>query len=431
MKRIAALLLAACLCLAACGREEEAPAAEEAEEGVALNVVTSYGVDDGNRRNYEAAVAGYEAATGNRVNDNSSVSNEDWKSRVLTDFMTGSEPDVLFYFTNVDADPFINAGKVVSIEEIREEYPDYATNMKESMMAVASDGKHYAVPSSGYWETLFVNRRVLSACGVSIPGPDYTWDTFLEDCRRIKEAGYIPIACSLYEIPHYWFEFAVMNNGSLAGHMEIPVVDEAGVLVDDPASRKWIAALEDIKELYEAGYFPDDTLTAADAETVAMFGNGEAAFLIDGSWKLGYFTKNFARRIEDYVVAYVPGKGQRPASDTVGGISMGYFITRKAWEDPAKQAAAVEFVFHMTSEEVLGTFVTTEVTALVNGTETSGLSTIQQSAADANVHITGLAGAVQDAISGEAKSELFINIPKVITGQMTAREAVEAAIRRN
>lgn len=176
---------------------------------------------------------------------------------------------------------------------------------------------------------------------------------------------------------------------------------------------------------------PDNTLTAADAETVAMFGNGEAAFLIDGSWKLGYFTKNFARRIEDYVVAYVPGKGQRPASDTVGGISMGYFITRKAWEDPAKQAAAVEFVFHMTSEEVLGTFVTTEVTALVNGTETSGLSTIQQSAADANVHITGLAGAVQDAISGEAKSELFINIPKVVTGQMTAREAVEAAIRRN
>ena len=75
MKRIAALLLAACLCLAACGREEEAPAAEEIEEGVVLNVVTSYGVDDGNRRNYEAAVAGYEAATGNRVNDNSSVSN--------------------------------------------------------------------------------------------------------------------------------------------------------------------------------------------------------------------------------------------------------------------------------------------------------------------------------------------------------------------
>lgn len=431
MKRIAALLLAACLCLTACGQEETPPAEDDAEESVTLNVVTSYGVDDGNRRNYEAAVAAYERATGNTVNDNSAVSNEEWKSKVLTDFMTGSEPDVLFYFTNVDAEPFINAGRVVSIEEIREVYPDYATNMKESMMAAASDGRHYAVPSSGYWETLFVNRRVLSACGLRVPGPDYTWDEFLSDCQRIKEAGYTPIACSLFEIPHYWFEFAVMNNGSLADHMEIPEVDEEGVLVDNAASRKWIAALEDIKALYEAGYFPDNTLTATDAETVAMFGGGEAAFLIDGSWKLGYFTKNYAGRIEDYVVAYVPGKGRRPASDTVGGISMGYFITRKAWEDPAKREAAVEFVFHMTSEEVLGTFVTTEGTALVNGTETSGLSTIQQSAADANVHITGLAGAVQDAISGEAKSELFTNIPKVVTGRMTAREAVEAAIRRN
>ena len=431
MKRIGALLLAACLCLTACGRDETPPAEEAGEEGVTLNVVTSYGVDDGNRRNYEAAVAAYETATGNTVNDNSAISNEEWKSRVLTDFMTGSEPDVLFYFTNVDAEPFINAGKVVSIEEIREVYPDYATNMKESMMAAASDGRHYAVPSSGYWETLFVNRRVLNACGLRVPGPDYTWDEFLADCAQIKEAGYTPIACSLFEIPHYWFEFAVMNNGSLAGHLELPEVDETGALVDNAASRKWIAALEDIKALYEAGYFPENTLTATDADTVAMFGGGEAAFLIDGSWKLGYFTKNYANRIGDYVVAYVPGKGRRPASDTVGGISMGYFITRKAWEDPAKREAAVEFVFHMTSEEVLSTFVTTEVTALVNGTVTSGLSTIQQSAADANLHITGLTGAVQDAISGEAKSELFTNIPKVVTGQMTAKEAVEAAIRRN
>ena len=298
-------------------------------------------------------------------------------------------------------------------------------------MAAASDGRHYAVPSSGYWETLFVNRRVLNACGVDIPGPDYTWEQFLTDCQTVKDAGYTPIACSLFEIPHYWFEFAVMNNGSLSNHMEIPTVDSEGHLVDSETSRKWIAALEDIKALYEAGYFPDNTLTTADAETVAMFCRGEAAFLVDGSWKLGYFTNNYIDRIDDYVVAYVPGKGQRPASDTIGGISMGYFITRKAWEDPAKREAAVEFVFHMTSEEVLGTFVTTEGTALVNGTETSGLNTIQQSAANANVHITGLAGAVQDTISGEAKSELFTNIPKVVTGQMTAGEAVEAAIRHN
>ena len=128
---------------------------------------------------------------------------------------------------------------------------------------------------------------------------------------------------------------------------------------------------------------------------------------------------------------FVPGKGQRPATDAIGGISMGYFITRKAWDDPKKREAAVEFVFHMTSEEVLGTFVTTEVTALVNGAVPKGLNTIQQSAADAIVELTGVVGAVQDAISSEAKSDLFVNIQRVVTGQMTPAEAVESAIRLN
>lgn len=46
---------------------------------------------------------------------------------------------------------------------------------------------------------------------------------------------------------------------------------------------------------------------------------------------------------------------------------MGYFISTKAWNDPAKQAAAVAFVEHMTSGETMSNFVTTEVTALKNG----------------------------------------------------------------
>lgn len=428
-----AILLSVVFCLgcAACTYEAESADAGASNDSIMLTVVTSYGGDDGNRSNFVAAVNAYQQDTGVVVLDNSAASNEEWKTKVLTDFMTGSEPDVLFYFTNADADPFINADKVVSIEEIREVYPDYATNMKESMMAVASDGYHYAVPSTGFWETLFANKAVLDACGVDVPGPDYTWEQFLADCETIQNAGYTPIACSLYEIPHYWFEFMVMNNGTLKKHLEVPSLDSAGNLVEDEVSQKWIGALEDMKYLYESGYFPENTLTATDAETVAMFGNGEAAFMIDGSWKVGYFTRNYPEKLDDFVVSFVPGKGERRANEAIGGISMGYFITRKAWDNPEKQKAAVEFVFHMTSEEILSTFVTTEVTALVNGAVPTGLNTIQQSAADAIVELDNVVGAVQDAISGEAKSDLFANIQKVMTGQMNAKDAVESAIRLN
>ncbi len=393
-------------------------------DGVTLNVVTSYGGDDGNRGNFEAAVKAYEEATGNKVNDGSATSNEEWKAKVLTDFETGSEPDVLFFFTNADAEPFVSAGKVVSIDEIRAEYPDYATNMKSSMMAVAADGKQYSVPSSGYWENMFVNKAVLEDCGVAVPGPDYTWDQFLKDCETIKEAGYTPIACSLVEVPHYWFEFMVMNNGTVENHLDLPQS------ADDAVAAKWIAGLEDIKALYEAGYFPENTLTASDAETVELFNSGEAAFLIDGSWKVGYFTAN-AADLNDFAIAYVPGKGERSASEAIGGISMGYFITRKAWDDPAKREAAVEFVSQLTSDEVLSTFVTTEVTALVNGASPEGLNALQQSAADTNANITAIAGAVQDLLTAEARGDLFANVQNVVTGKMSAADALASAIALN
>ncbi len=428
--------------LAGCGSKTEKPAettkkTEESKEDAKaaepteITVVTSYGGDDGNRQNYENAVASYQEATGNTVMDASATSNEEWKAKVLTDFETGTEPDVLFFFTNADAEPFIEAGKVVDIATIRETYPEYADNMKDSMMAAAADGKNYAVPSSGFWENMFVNKKVLADCNIEVPGPDYTWDQFLADCQTIKDKGYTPIAVSLFEVPHYWFEFVLMNNGTMANQLEVPAVDADGKLVEDAVSEKWVNGLNDMKDLYEKGFFPENTLTAKDADTVQLFAEGEAAFLIDGSWKVGHFVDNYADQLEDYAISYVPAKGERKATEALGGISMGYFITKKAWDDPAKQAAAVAFVEHMTSDEIMSTFVTTEVTALKNGASPEGLNSLQQSAADANNNITGITGAVQDTITSECKTDLFANIQHVVTGEMTAEEAIASAIALN
>ena len=428
--------------LAGCGSKTEKPAettkkTEESKEDAKaaepteITVVTSYGGDDGNRQNYENAVASYQEATGNTVMDASATSNEEWKAKVLTDFETGTEPDVLFFFTNADAEPFIEAGKVVDIATIRETYPEYADNMKDSMMAAAADGKNYAVPSSGFWENMFVNKKVLADCNIEVPGPDYTWDQFLADCQTIKDKGYTPIAVSLFEVPHYWFEFVLMNNGTMANQLEVPAVDADGKLVEDAVSKKWVNGLNDMKDLYEKGFFPENTLTAKDADTVQLFAEGEAAFLIDGSWKVGHFVDNYADQLEDYAISYVPAKGERKATEALGGISMGYFITKKAWDDPAKQAAAVAFVEHMTSDEIMSTFVTTEVTALKNGASPEGLNSLQQSAADANNNITGITGAVQDTITSECKTDLFANIQHVVTGEMTAEEAIASAIALN
>ena len=162
-----------------------------------------------------------------------------------------------------------------------------------------------------------------------------------------------------------------------------------------------------------------------------MFAQGEAAFLLDGSWKVGYFEENFPNNLGDYVVSFVPGKGNRLASEAVGGISMGYFITRRAWEDDQKQQAAVQFVSHMTSDQVISSFATTEGTGLISEVMPAGTNALQQSASDAFYHVTQMSTAVQDAISSDAKRDLFSNIQKVVTGRMTPAEAVESAMKLN
>ena len=86
----------------------------------------------------------------------------------MTDFETGTEPDVLFYFNGNDSDAIVSAGKVVSLDEIRAAYPEFATNMKDDMLVPSAvDGKVYSVPVNGYWESMYVNTKVLEAAGVS------------------------------------------------------------------------------------------------------------------------------------------------------------------------------------------------------------------------------------------------------------------------
>ena len=170
--------------------EEKTEEAPTTSGPVELNVTTTFAGEDGNAQNFKTAVAEWEAQTGNKVADTSATSDETFKTRVITDFETGSEPDVLFFFNGADANSFIEAGKVVSIDTIRSEFPEYASNMNDDLITGSLvDGAKYAVPVNGFWEGMFVNKEVLDAAGVAMPGTDYTWDQFLADCEKIKNAG--------------------------------------------------------------------------------------------------------------------------------------------------------------------------------------------------------------------------------------------------
>ena len=452
MKRFIAAMLAGTMIfsLAACGSQpsdggvettgtktESTTGSEETTataKSVELNVTTTFAGEDGNAQNFKNAVKAWCDETGNTVADTSATSDETFKTRVTTDFETGSEPDVLFFFNGADANSFIEAGKVVPIDEIRAEYPDYASNMNDDLIADSLvDGKKYAVPVNGYWEAMFANKEVLDAAGVEVPGADYTMDMFKEDCQKIKDAGYTPIAAALGNIPHYWWEYSIFNHDTPENHVHVP--DS----IEDASS--WVDGMLDIKELYELGYFPDNTLSATDDETFAMFVDGKAAFLIDGSWKVGGIVNACQSDPEDastldadklahFTVTYVPGNGDRKATDLIGGLSMGYYITRKAWDDPDKRAAAVDFVSYMTSDELVPVFAQHTASALKNApaVDESQFNALQIEAMDMMSGVTSLTGAVQDIFMGDCRVTTFDGMPEIVTGKLDATEAVKEGL---
>ena len=125
-----------------------------------------------------------------------------------------------------------------------------------------------------------------------------------------------------------------------------------------------MAGINDIKDLYEKEYFPKNTLSATDDDTFLAFTEDKAAFLIDGSWKVGGIAGACQsdpndpatldkEKLDKFTVTYVPGQGDRKATDLIGGLSMGYYITKKAWDDLEKRDAAVYFVEYMTSNEIV------------------------------------------------------------------------------
>lgn len=390
---------------------------------VTLDVMTTWAGSDGGSMVYQKYIDQYMQESGNVINDYSGGSDETFKQRVQMDFEVGGEPDVLFYFNGSDADPFVKAGKVMSLSVIQEEFPDYASNLQENTFVPSSvDGEVYAVPIYGYWEAMFVNKEICELSGVSIPGNETTWEEFLEICEKIKQAGYTPIAASMAKEPHYWFEFATYNHTSPETHKYIPAS------LEEETGTAWMDGIGDLKELYEKGYFVDNTLYTSADESFQYFLDGKAAFLVDGSWKVGTILQK-TEDIAKYSVTYVPGKGERRASDIIGGFSSGWYITKKAWDDPDKRKAAVEFVTYMTSDKVVSEFASLSLSAttLKNAAQydESDFCQLQKDVVLMLDGSTSIVTAVQDSISVTCRKPLFEGMPDILTGRVTVEAAFQ------
>ncbi|MGL4346435.1 MAG: ABC transporter substrate-binding protein [Cellulosilyticaceae bacterium] len=393
--------------------DTETPAAP-----VTLKTVSMFGGTDPTAPAYEAGIESFKAANPNvTIQDESAVANDAWKSSILTDFAAGNEPDVIFFFTDINSKPLVEQNKVISVEEIRAEYPEYAKNISQGAMDSARcvDGKEYAVPVRGFYEGLFCNKDLFEANGIELPT---TWDNLIAAVKGFKEKGITPIAVSLGEVPNYWIEHFILAEAGAEGHANRNLEEVKDL---------WVKGLAHFKEFADMGAFPADAAVAQHAIVTESFANKQAAMFIDGNWAVNNLD------VDNTVVMPIPAApgSTKDPSAIVGGYSSGFYITRKAWEDPAKKDAAVKFVEHMTTNEIIGQYLKAAgagAPAAEVG-EVAGLSPLALNGGQMAAQAKSTNTPVNDWLQKPAWDYLFGKVPGLAAGKEDPAAVMDEVIK--
>ena len=360
-------------------------------EGVTLRTMSCFAGDDAAAISYAELLQAYERQTGNVIEDSSATSDESWKARVLSEFAVGNEPDVLFFFAR-SADSASILSRVVPIREINDACPDL--NLAENDALRESDGEIYAIPARPYYEGLFVNADLFEQ--YDIPLPD-SWASFEAAVRGFAAAGVVPVAASLSDIPHYIAECAILSCATPEEYAARPASE-----ADVPES--WLRGMARIHDLYEMGAFPADTLNTSESVTSQLFRDKKAAMQFDGSWFANTLPEE---SMDTTMVLPVPSDGNNGV--VIGGVSMGFYLTRKAWDDPERRDAAVALLAWLTAPE--------NVARLGNDSVSGAL----KASADRMLAEAGaLLGPVQDSMNKDAREVWLLDcVPDVAEGRVT------------
>lgn len=385
---------------------------------VTLTTVSMYGGTDANAGNYQIINEQFmKDNTYITIEDDSQSADQDWKKKIAADFAVGNEPDVIQYFTDANASDVLAAGKFVSIDDIKAVYPDYAKDTLPAALAAASnpDGVQRAVPTTGYWEGLFCNKDLFDQYGLELPTD---WDKMLKAIDTFKANKIVPIAVSLNNVPHYWIEFLMLSAAGADGYKTVPTT----------APADWCKGLEMFKTLRDLGAFPVDTDTIDNDYAGELFKNKQAAMQLDGSWYAGGIPDQYNTVLVTFPV--IPD-GKAITGSMVGGISSGFYITKKAWDDPDKRDAAIKFVMAHTSAAAVQIYWNGNGQAATNVTAVANMTPLGISGMDYIQAATSISAPTDSRISQEAYNTLVAGIVDISTGARTPEDLLNEVLTIN
>ena len=277
MKKLLALVLAAMMLL---GMMSFASA-----EDVELTLWSIAGESDASYQTYIDGIAAFEAANpGVKVN-HETTQNEQYKTKIKAAMSAGTDlPDVFFTWGMSFLGDFVNADRVLCLDEYYDAYKD---DLAKNMCANATyDGKLYGVPYTMSCVVLFANMDLLKEAG---------WDHIpetIEDmskcCEDLKAKGIVPFGVSgkeLWCLSEYLEPLMIKSIGT----QKLIDVYEGRESWDNEGIKAAVTAFQDY---VKNEYFDPNAAALGNDEVKTNFIAGKYAFYQNGSWNCGDISKS-------------------------------------------------------------------------------------------------------------------------------------------
>ncbi len=194
----------------------------------------------------------------------------------------GGGPDIAAVDGPTDANEYAKAGRILPLDTYAEKYGWKDLFFDWAYETCRFDGKVYSLPNSFEGMVIYYNKDVFEANG-------WEYATTREElealCKKCQEAGIVPLSFgnSNYQGAVDWLYSTFLSCYAGPGAIKSALKGESKW--DDPLIKESIQLMVDY---WQAGYLGDKMSQAlSNDDMIAMFANGQAAMMIDGTWGTG------------------------------------------------------------------------------------------------------------------------------------------------
>ena len=221
----------------------------------------------------------------------------------------------------------------------------FPVNRKQMLMGnPPGDSNYYMVPQESQVLCIWYNRKLFEKLNIAVPK---TYDELKSAAKSLSDGGNIPMFQGAADGWQNENVFLMLANQFSGG-----IVDKA-----QSGETKWtapelVAAMKAWKALFDDGIFQQGALGAHAYPTGAqLFAQGKVGMMALGSWwmqesKFPPPLSEFVQNMDGFDFFYLPPvTGSSSASPPVGGIDIGYGLTKNG----AKNEAAWTFLAALTN----------------------------------------------------------------------------------